>query len=273
MSSRSRSPRSRSRSRSPSHSRSRSYSPIPEPPFLLKLFCRTGRYHNPIEFADPSSLPRHIPLYLRPTSTLSDVTLRLAAAPDSPLPALCVGTRLVFRLIFRDPSRHSDQPPGYVVKEIGTLVIGAEADTDPEGFGDGAKTLDDVRFIVGDYLSCIILLPSETTGEVAPRRTLRDPYVESFEDGGGARGMAELLGTRRVGGFGRARSDFETRGGLERRGDFNRRIGFDRHRYRDRDMGRGRGGEGGGRGGFPQGEWRRGERLPESRMGSGRDLR
>ncbi|KAK4456084.1 histone deacetylase complex subunit SAP18 [Podospora aff. communis PSN243] len=212
---------------------SRSPSPPSDPtPSLLKLFIRTGSLHSPSEFTTPH-LPPHIPLYTYPSTTLSDLTLQLASIAPSPLPSPCVGTRLVFRLIFSDTGRGPNQSPRYISKDIGTLVIGASEESDIDGYGDGGKTLDEARYIVGDYVSCAVLPPNEVTGEVVPASAIRGGRL------GGGRG----------GGFADERRDSWGRG----RGEFDR-------------------GRHGGRG-FPEGEWRRGDRLPEVESGSGRGPR
>jgi histone deacetylase complex subunit SAP18 len=103
--------------------------------------------------------------------------------------------------------------------------------------GDPEKTLQDARFVVGDYVSCAIL-PALANGGVAPPPS------------GPSRG---------VGGFGLGRGDFGPRGGFG--GPRENGYGF-----RGRGGPRGGGfGQGMGMGaGVPTGEWRRGERLPES---------
>ncbi|KAK0623341.1 Sin3 associated polypeptide p18-domain-containing protein [Immersiella caudata] len=211
---------------------SRSPSPPSDPtPSLLKLFIRTGSPHSPSEFSTPH-LPTHISLYTYPTTTLSDLTLQLASVSPSSLPSPSIGTRLVFRLIFSDTGRGPNQPPRFISKDIGTIVIGASEESDVDGYGDGGKTLDEARYIVGDYLSCAVLPPNEATGDVVPASATRGGRVGAGRGGGGT------FRNERRDSWGRGRGEFD---GV-------------RH---------------GGRG-FPEGEWRRGERLPEVERGSGR---
>ena len=116
--------------------------------------------------------------------------------------------------------------------------------------GDPDKTLQDARFVIGDYISCAIF-PPLANGNVAPQPA---PGSGGPRSGGGLRGgmsdfgggMGGVLGGPRENGFG----GFRVRGGA-------------------------RGGPGvfnGGRlgdGGVPSGEWRRGERVPDG-PGGGR---
>ena len=105
--------------------------------------------------------------------------------------------------------------------------------------GEPDKTLQDARFVIGDYISCAIFAPL-ANGAVAP------------PPGPGTGGR---FGGRAVGDYGSARGGstsgprengfgYRSRGGPPRSGD-----GFGIGRLGD--------------GGLPSGEWRRGERLPE----------
>jgi len=126
-----------------------------------------------------------------------------------------------------------DGGPGILPDEEEAAIVAGGQVAGPLG-GDPEKTLQDARFVIGDYVSCAIL-PALANGGVAP------PPIGPAR-GGGA--------------FGAGRGDFGGRGGPPRENGF----GF-----------RGRGGpRGGGFGmgpGVPSGEWRRGERLPEGPSG------
>lgn len=98
--------------------------------------------------------------------------------------------------------------------------------------GEPEKTLQDARFVIGDYVACAILPPGRD-GEVQP---------SSAAGVGGGR-MRAFPEDRGANGFGRGRGGFS--GG---RGGFGRGPGSD----------------------LPAGEWRRGERLPESAPRGGR---
>ncbi|EFQ27114.1 Sin3 associated polypeptide p18 [Colletotrichum graminicola] len=231
-------------------------------PFLIQLFCKNGSFHRTDEFAS-RSLPPALSLYTWPDCTLTELAEQIAAADPSLLPSPSVGTRLAFRVIYPDtrnaavpPSAHHAQTqiPRFMVKDLGSVVLGdgtagailgangaevvegdihmaetttALPDTDMD------KTLGDAKFVVGDYIACAIL-PPLPDGSVAPALTSRnDRTAGPFSARGGLGGLASQ-GPRRDAAFGA-------------------RQGRDRDRRRS----------GLGDNGFPEGEWRRGERLPE----------
>lgn len=130
---------------------------------------------------------------------------------------------------------------------------GGDEDTDMEGSeapnvaealkqldGDPEKTLADVKFLVGDYVTCAVLPPLPDGGVPAapppPSGPGRGPPAGPY----GGRG--------RENGFG-ARGDFGYSGRGGRGG-----------RFEDRRQS----------GGVPSGEWRRGEAPPDRESGSGR---
>lgn len=254
-------------------------SPPPKPahedaaPFLVQLFYRQGTFHRydaaaaplqlqplrsqpmltqltlrPEEFGSPS-LPPHVPVYTWSDCTLKELALELAAAKPSALPSPAIGARLAFQLVFpdlRNTSTVSNAQPRFGVKDLGSIVIGegepsvelsddVEMDGPVKGVKDKDKTLNDARFVVGDYISCAVI-PPLSDGSVAPAPIARrEPAMPPREGRGGFRGG-----------------------------------------FQGRENGNGRGGPRGGRGGwrddigggFPMGEWRRGERLPDG-PGSG----
>ncbi|KAF2843704.1 hypothetical protein M501DRAFT_1028474 [Patellaria atrata CBS 101060] len=231
-------------------------------PFLLKLFYRTSFSHNPSEFLPHLPTPPHLQIYTWQTCTLRELTHLVASVP-SLLPSPAIGTRLVFKLIFPDT-----RPPGgagrgggpgggreearYITKELGSVVVGGggpgikgdDRDTEMQDgdaagggelddlSGDAEKTLESARFVIGDYVSCAIY-PPLPNGDVAPAVP-----AAGFRAGRGGEYAAPRGGG--MNGFG------------------------------------GRGGRGGprqfegGRGSIPSGEWRRGERLPDTGYGRGR---
>ena len=146
-----------------------------------------------------------------------------------------------------------------MLKDLGSIIIGdggpgilpddEEAEIVAGGQMAGAlggepeKTLQDARFVIGDYVSCAIMPPLEN-GSVAPS-----------PGGPPARGFG---GERR----GNLSSDYGGRGG-----------GFGGPRDNGPGSYRGRGGPRGGgnfgQGMVPSGEWRRGERVPEGPSAAG----
>lgn len=178
-----------------------------------------------------------------------------------------VGTRLSYRLIFPDTRPDSRTGPGrYLSKELGSVVVGGEGPgimpTDEEANvvtngpmagelnGEPDKTLQDARFVIGDYISCAIF-PPLANGTVAPPP---GPGSGGVRSGGGLRGGISDFGGGRGGVLGGPREN-----------------GFGGFRVRGGARG-GPGGFNGGRlgdGGVPSGEWRRGERVPDG-PGGGR---
>lgn len=217
-------------------------------PFLLNFCYRSSAFHSLTDFPIPTPsnpkppLPAHVEIYTWMNCTLRELSQLLTTALPSIVPDPAIGTRLAFRLVYPDMSsgrgaggRLDGEGRGrYISREVGSVIISApgsheNGDSDGrDGFElggeDAEKTLEDARFVIGDFVDVAVFPP------------LSDGSVVS-------RGSA-------LGGF---------RGGRE-------------NGYSSRG---GRGGFGGGRGrGFdppmPAGEWRRGERLPESGYRGGR---
>lgn len=242
------------------------------PPFHLKLFYRLSSFHHLTDFPIPSpsnptpALPQHLQIYTWPTCSLLELSHLLTTALPNLLPSPAIGTRLSFRLVYPDTRplppgrmREDDGRGRWTSKELGSVVIAADAANEGEEQGgvngDGGslgikfrnteeaeRTLADARFVIGDYVDCAIF-PPLADGSVAPGAQ-RNNY------GGGSRGMGMSGPPPRENGYGRPRG-----GGY--------------------GLGRGEGLGGGGRvgdfggGRLPPGEWRRGERLPDSGYGRG----
>ncbi|KAI0881936.1 Sin3 associated polypeptide p18-domain-containing protein [Annulohypoxylon maeteangense] len=209
------------------------------PPFMLRLFYRTGAFHRPDEFTN-GPFPPHITIHAWPDVSLTELVYNIAAAKPHLLPDPAVGTRVAFRLIFPDTRNNAagHTTAKYAIKDLGSVVIGdggrgldpedVEAEKEPED--DGEKTLTDARFVVGDFISCAVL-PPLPNGAVAPVSSARNGLTE----------------TRSV--MGRPpSSSFGSENGQGRPA-------------RPRNSGRGY--DGFNRGSIPSGEWRRGERLPD----------
>ncbi|KAK1835084.1 Sin3 associated polypeptide p18-domain-containing protein [Podospora conica] len=256
-----------SRPRSNSPSPPRPSSPPPATPFLLNLHHRKGSFHRQEELLHPTVPPAS--LYAFKTTTLIQLVHLLADAHPSALPSPAIGTRVAFRLSFSPDARAGR----LTTKDLGSVVIRGrnrsidtgmdDDDDDPEDADDSDKTLHDAKFIVGDYLSCAILPPDEVTGETRSAVGLYSSAAAAAGGEGAAGGGFPRGG--RDGVDGRRREEF---GGAGRRGG----GGF---RGRGSGFGAGRGeplpgwgfrGRGGfgdrDGGGFPGGEWRRGENLP-----------
>lgn len=235
-------------------------------PFLLKFCYRSGGFHNLSDFPIPTPpnptppLPAHLQIYTWPSCTLRELAYLLTGALPNILPDPAIGTRLSFRLVYPD----TRPPPGggrleeararYMSKEMGSVVVAPEevghtngeagAPKGPALEGDDAdKTLGDSRFVIGDFIDCAVF-PPLADGSVAPGATT-GYGARTANYGGGMSGGTGPPPRENV--FGRPRGGGGFMGG-------GGRGGFG----------------GGGRGDFgrdatiPQGEWRRGERLPDS---------
>ncbi|KAL3423623.1 Sin3 associated polypeptide p18 [Phlyctema vagabunda] len=230
-------------------------------PFHLKLFYKTGSFHRLDEFNPLQELPPHLQIYTWQSCTLRELSHLLTTALPSLLPDPAIGTRLSFRLVFPDTrsSSHNSSAPGrFLTKDLGSIIIGDGGpgilpDEDEAAIvaggpmagrleGEPEKSLNDVKFVIGDYVACAVLPPS-ANGSVAP------PLVSSVGGRGGFAGR---------GNYGGGRGDFGGRG--------TRENGFG-DGFRSRGS---RGGFGPGVGSVPSGEWRRGERIPEGPSGGGR---
>ncbi|KAF2756835.1 hypothetical protein EJ05DRAFT_45142 [Pseudovirgaria hyperparasitica] len=193
-------------------------------PFLLKLFYRTGAFHRNDEFS-PQSHPinQHLQIYTWPNCTLKELSHLLVSALPNVLPSPAIGTRLAFRLVFPD-TKNTSGPPRYMSKDLGSIVVNAEPDPQAKNApmgdlgGDAEKTLQDARFVIGDYVCCAIF-PPLANGDVAGPPPPQAPGYGGM--GYGGRGGRP---PPRENGFGRGR-DFRPRdpdglpSGEWRRGD------------------------------------------------------
>lgn len=241
-------------------------------PFHLKLFYRLSSFHHPNDFPIPTAnnpsppLPQHLQIYTWLSCSLLELSQLLTSALPNILPNPAIGTRLSFRLVYPDTRplpagrmREDDSIKGrWTFRDLGSVIVAADAQKDGDvtingGDTDGheergpkirlrnteeaERTLMDARFVIGDYVDCAIF-PPLADGSVAPGGS-RGSYGAGFGSRGGP-----LPTSSRENGYGRPRGGGYGAG----KGD-----------------GYGAGGNvdyGGGR--VPPGEWRRGERLPDS---------
>ncbi|KIW18864.1 hypothetical protein PV08_03153 [Exophiala spinifera] len=237
-------------SRSPSPPAKASIDRQTTTPFLLNFCYKSSGFHNLTDFPLPTpsnprpALPPHLQIYTWMSCTLRELAQLLTQALPHILPDPSIGTRLSFRLVYPDvhASRgaggrlESDGRGRYLSKEIGSIVISAPA---KDSNGDGGapnldgdeldKTLEDARFVIGDFIDCAVF-PPLSDGSVVSRNSVSGR-------GGGTRENG--YGRVRGGGYG-----------------MGSRANYNGHGPRGGDLG--------GPGSMPSGEWRRGERLPDS---------
>lgn len=271
------------------HSEEPSTAPIKsrEPPFIVRLYYRTGAFHRMNEFISDSHLPLYVEIPAWRSTTLDELSLDLAneqfqGRPLLPQPA--IGTRLVFRLIYvdtrKDSSRHVSKDLGSVV--IGAGLPGADSDaglpSDDPCYDDAHKTLGDAKFMPGDFISCAILPPNDLDGAVEPVSAARTGRGLGIGEGRSTAASPPPPGPRgRDGGYGRDRmgmgGDRDRYGddmppqarGYNRGGNGGGSGGGGRYEANSYDWGGRRESRGGGRnnrqsetGFMPQGDWRRG---------------
>lgn len=186
----------------------------------------------------PPALPHHLQIYTWQSCTLRELSHLLTAALPSLLPDPPVGTRLCFRLIYPDTRGAATLGPDargrYLSKDMGNVIVGPsdspyrdeKGDEAPDDAGsrsraavrlqgsDAERTLQDMRFVIGDYVDCAVLPPLEN-GNVAP-----PPIAGRGPVGGPAGGGMRAF---RENGFGRpARGGRGDRGGGIPSGDWRR---------------------------------------------------
>ncbi len=181
--------------------------------------------------------------------TLDQLVLELAATEPSAIPTPAAGTRLAFQAVFpdlRNVGIGNTAGPRFAVKDLGSVVIGlgsphVELTEGDEAVArrDGAKSLGEAKFVVGDYISCAVLPPLDD-GSVAPAPLTKRESLPNSR--GASRGGHHGNHPPRDASFG---------SGNGRRGG--------RQSWRDEGPDR-----------IPSGEWRRGERLPDAPRGRGR---
>ncbi|KAF2124766.1 hypothetical protein P153DRAFT_326177 [Dothidotthia symphoricarpi CBS 119687] len=227
-------------------------------PFLLRLCYKQGSYHRLDEF-DPTlpRLPSHIQIYTWPNCNLRELCKLLLATYPKLLSHPYAGARIAFRLVYPDiqGSNRPGAPGRFISRDIGSVIVGAahpeDEDTEmAEGGtmveealkqldGDPEKTLGDVKFLIGDFVSCAILPPLPDGGVPAAPPPISGPSRGPPPGPYGGRGRDNGFGGRGDFGYGRG-----GRGG----------------RFDDRRLS----------GGVPSGEWRRGEAPPDREPGFGR---
>ena len=159
----------------------------------------------------------------------------------------------------RDPETNGKEGVGASAKVVKEGVMAGRLDGEPE------KTLQEARFVIGDYIDCAIFAPL-ANGDVAPPASGGSvPGLSTGPRGEGYRGGYSGGARENGNGFGGFRGRGGGGGGGREGGAFGGRGGGG-------GFGAGRLAEGGGfrsarmadgNGDVPSGEWRRGERLPD----------
>jgi len=107
-------------------------------PFLLVLFYKSNGFHRPEDFEPHGRLPSDsVQIYTWKDATLTELANLLSSTINT------ANKRLSFRMLYNDNNR-----PRVIVKELGW--------TSTNERGDGDITLDEARFVIGDYLDVAI---------------------------------------------------------------------------------------------------------------------
>lgn len=118
-------------------------------PFLIRIFSNHGGFHRLDEF-DHDIQPRdEINLYSWKDATLGELTTLLAKELVGDSKRGLSSFRFSYRLIFGDANRGR-----YLTKDLGTVSLHDKS-------ADSGKTLDDARFIIGDWIAIAVLQPGD----------------------------------------------------------------------------------------------------------------
>ncbi|KAI1791101.1 histone deacetylase complex protein [Ganoderma leucocontextum] len=239
-------------------------------PFLIRTFVKIGNYHRLAQFEDgPLPLSDEQQVYTWRDATLREVLTTLRSAAPASTEYRHPLARFSFRAVFADAAargRYSQKDLGTVYSrdilgEPGSLDSPAprlldNTETQAATGAEQDRTLDELRFVPGDYLCVMVTLPKGATVPSGPggELTIKGSAVGGPANGwkgagapAGGRGDGGWGGSvavnpgpgsgRGAGGHWRGNSSLDhpaPRGGRGRGGDFGR----DRERERDRDRDR-----------------------------------
>ncbi|KAI0265891.1 Sin3 associated polypeptide p18-domain-containing protein [Gloeopeniophorella convolvens] len=215
-------------------------------PFLIRAFVKVGTFHRLSQFQDgPLPLADELQIFTWKDATLFELLTTIRNAAPSTLEYRHPLARYSFRTIYADAGNRGQ----FAQKDLGVVYsrdtlgepgsVGQLLDDDgmspdaPERQRD-ARTLDELRFVPGDYLCVSVVLPKnvQPAAEIAVKGAAA---TNGWKTGAPGRGAAPGVG--RGGGHWRGGSDAPpqpARGRGERGGD----LGGRGERDRDRDAGR-----------------------------------
>jgi histone deacetylase complex subunit SAP18 len=221
-------------------------------PFLLNFCYRSSAFHNLTDFPIPTPsnpappLPAHVEIYTWMDCTLRELAQLLTSALPSIVPSPAIGTRLAFRLVYPDTmpmrgagGRLDGEGRGrYISREIGSVVISAPQENGETngktgrfdlGGEDAEKTLDDARFVIGDFVD-VAVFPPLSDGSVVSRASIHPTGRGNRESAYSFRGSHSGFGP------GRGRGEFAPHvpAGEWRRGERPPEPGFRGGRGRPR---------------------------------------
>lgn len=119
-------------------------------PFLIRIFPAHGNFHRLNEFDFDLQPKDEINLYSWKDATLGELTTLLArevVREDAKRPV--TSYKFSYRLIYGDPNRAR-----YQTRDIGVVQVGGRS-------GDSNKTLEEARFVIGDWIDVAVLRPGD----------------------------------------------------------------------------------------------------------------
>ncbi|KAH9986133.1 Sin3 associated polypeptide p18-domain-containing protein [Russula vinacea] len=238
-------------------------------PFLIRAFVKVGSYHRLAQFQDgPLPIPDELQIFTWKDATLFELLTTIRNSAPNTLEYRHPLARYSFRTIYADAGNRGQ----FAQKDLGTvysrdtlgesgtveqLLDDDSAVQDSADRQKDARTLDELRFVPGDYLCVAVMLPKNVQANFSiDPSTLKSPGGASSPSvptngwksaGGVGRGGpnapsgpgGSAPGAGRGGGHWRGGSDAPpqpARARGERGGDFGAGRG-DRDRDRERDRG------------------------------------
>ncbi|KAI0272838.1 Sin3 associated polypeptide p18-domain-containing protein [Russula aff. rugulosa BPL654] len=238
-------------------------------PFLIRAFVKVGSFHRLSQFQDgPLPITDELQIFTWKDATLFELLTTIRNSAPNTIEYRHPLSRYSFRTIYADAGNRGqfaqkDLGIVYSRDTLGDLGTAERLLDDDSGVQDSsdrqkdARTLDELRFVPGDYLCVAVMLPKNLQANFSDSPTLKSP--------GGAFSAAPANGWKSAGGLGRGgpnapsgpgssapgagRGGGHWRGGSdappqparsrgERGGDFGAGRGDrDRERERDRDGG------------------------------------
>ncbi|KAK9717137.1 hypothetical protein K7432_006412 [Basidiobolus ranarum] len=111
-------------------------------PFLVRLFCKAGEHHRIKDYdLEKTPVTDEIQLYAWKDTTLKELTMLLKEHNPEYVRR---DTRFSFKIIYQDNLRGR-----FIPKDIGSVLNSRKS---PEE----EKTLDEARFVIGDYLDVAV---------------------------------------------------------------------------------------------------------------------
>ncbi|KAN0126381.1 Sin3 associated polypeptide p18 (SAP18) domain containing protein [Russula decolorans] len=241
-------------------------------PFLIRAFVKVGSFHRLSQFQDgPLPIPDELQIFTWKDATLFELLTTVRNAAPNTIEYRHPLSRYSFRTIYADAGNRgqfAQKDLGTVYSrdtlgDLGTVERLLEDDSGVQDSSDrqkDARTLDELRFVPGDYLCVAVMLPknlqanfsADSSALKSPGGAFSSAPANGWKSGGTGRGGPNAPsgpggpapGAGRGGGHWRGSSDAPpqpARSRGERGGDFGAGRGDrdrDRERERDRDGGR-----------------------------------